>query len=432
MKYQRKHALQTTTGREMKRREARAGYRIGAKRRESSRTWSQAGFTLVEMLVVMGVFTIVIMIMGDSFIKILKHSNLLSRRAESNIEGIVGLEMFRHDLNQAGFGLPWGYSGSTKPIYTEAGNAPASDYNDAPSDMPRAFVAGNDLTIGEVKGSDYLVLKGTSLAVNKASQRWTYVNYSTVGSTKPRIWSSGNLDDDDRVIVLRRRFTEAGYTNQLMIDNADNNKFYTTYAKTGFTSSQGAFSPTLRQETFFLYGVTPEDTDPKRPFNRSDYFVKRPAELPDYCASNTGVLYKTTLNHDKDGTLRYFPIMDCVANMQVVFGWDMNEDGAIETLSDADGSTVSGSGGSTTDVQNTMKDADLVRKRLKLVKTYLMVQDGRRDPTFTNDKSILVGDKSEKSLTKEFTLTDLGTNGWTNYRWKIYRIVVNPKNLAIK
>lgn len=431
MKYQRNHTQHVTCGSETVHRKEPACHKTGTNCRNPSRADSQAGFTLVEMLVVLGVFTIVILIMGDSFIKILKHSNLLSRRAESNIEGVIGLEMFRHDLNQAGFGLPWGYSGSSNPVYTEAGNAPAKDYNDASSDIPRAFVAGNDLTIGEVKDSDYLVLKGTSLAVNKASQRWTYVNYSTVGSTKPRIWSSGNLEDNDRVIVLRRRFTESGYTNQLII--ADKDTFYTTYSKNGFDAvSQKAFLPTVPQETFFLYGVTPDGTSPKRPFNRSDYFVNRPTSIPRYCAPNTGVLYKTTLNHDDKGTLHYLPIMDCVANMQVVFGWDMNEDGATDVLSNADASTVSGSGGSATDVQNTMKDARQIRNRLKLVKVYIMAQDGRKDPTFTNDQTILVGDTSEKSLTREFDVADLKNNDWTNYRWKIYRIVVNPKNLGIK
>ncbi len=39
--------------------------------------------------------------------------------------------------------------------------------------------------------------------------------------------------------------------------------------------------------------------------------------------------------------------MDCVADMQVVFGWDIDKDGDIDTYSDADGATVSGTGSTT-------------------------------------------------------------------------------------
>ncbi len=60
--------------------------------------------------------------------------------------------------------------------------------------------------------------------------------------------------------------------------------------------------------------------------------------LPD-----TGILYKTTVNH-ADGKLTYIPVLDCVLDMQVVLGWDLNGDGLIDTWSNADGSVVSGVG----------------------------------------------------------------------------------------
>lgn len=430
MKYLQSHGRQVSTSGEQARCALPPMAKSGKNGTQQHRSCSQAGFTLVEMLVVMGVFIIVIMIAGDSFIRILKYSGLLSRSAESNIEGVVGLEMFRHDLNQAGFGLPWGFSGSSPAQYQEADKAPGNSCNDSPNGIPRAFAAADNLTVsGVLNGTDYLVLKGTSLAANNASQRWTYVNYSSVGSLKPRIWSSGNLADNDRVIVLRRGFADSGYQNQLVYDNSDPNTFFTTYSKDGFSETQQAFSPSYPQETFFLYGVTPEGLDPRMPFNRSDYFIDRPAGIAQYCAKNTGVLYKSNVKH-ADGNLDKIPIMDCVADMQVVFGWDMNEDGVIDALSNANGDTVTG--GNAAAVQNTMQNAAQLRTRLKVVKVYLMVQDGRRDPNFTNDKTIIVGNTDEKSLTKVYDVSKLDTNGWLNYRWKIYRIVVNPKNLLLK
>lgn len=388
----------------------------------------EAGFTLVEMIVVTAVFVVVLIIAGDSFKTILTRASLLSKSSESNIEGIVGLEMFRHDINQAGFGLPWSFGGGITPVYEEAVDAPASNYNDKPSGIPRPFLAGNDLaaaSAGDPDKIDYLVLKGTSLAVTNQSQRWTYVNYSSVGSSRPRIWSAENLSDNDRVIVLRRAFTETGYVNQLVSSGPSN--FFTKFSRDGLSSG---FAPSLPQETYYVYGVT-GDQDPRMPFNRIDYYLKRPAGISSTCAENTGILYKALLNHS-DGKFTEIPILDCVADMQVVFGWDLNDDGVADAYSNADGSTVNG--GDTATVQTTMGNAELIRNRLKVVKVYLLVQDGRRDPAFSNTNPIVVGNESlgEKSITKEYTVANINDKKWTNFRWKVYRIVVTPKNLTLK
>ena len=84
------------------------------------------GFTLIELVVVMAVFVVIIMITGDAFNTILKQTNKLSKSEESNIEGVIGLEMMRHDLEQAGFGLPQSYNSTTPISYKEAGYLPAS------------------------------------------------------------------------------------------------------------------------------------------------------------------------------------------------------------------------------------------------------------------------------------------------------------------
>ena len=135
------------------------------------------GFTLVEMVVVMAIFVIVIMITGSSFEIILKHTSRLMKSEESNIEGVVSLEMFRHDLEQAGYALPFSFQ-SIAPVYKEAGYAPANQLNDAPSGVPRAFVSLDNLIAGNhgttsgtggvfnfIAGADYLSIKGISLGL---------------------------------------------------------------------------------------------------------------------------------------------------------------------------------------------------------------------------------------------------------------------------
>jgi hypothetical protein len=67
-----------------------------------------------------------------------------------------------------------------------------------------------------------------------------------------------------------------------------------------------------------------------------------------------------------------------------------------------------------------------IRNNLKLVKVYVLAQNGRRDPNYTNPSPIVVGDTGETGLTSSY---DLAAKGLLNYRWKLYRIVVRPKNL---
>jgi hypothetical protein len=166
------------------------------------------------------------------------------------------------------------------------------------------------------------------------------------------------------------------------------------------------------------------------PFNRADYFVARPDKnVPARCAPNAGVLYKTVVDHT-DGSFIPIPILDCVADMQVVFGWDTDGDGIVDTSSNADGSSVSGTASAGT-VQGAMGSADSIRGMLKFVKIYLLAQDGAKDSNYSNPSStIIVGDSSETALTKNYDLTVGGTAAdWQRYRWKVYRIVVKPKNL---
>lgn len=379
------------------------------------------GFTLVELIVVMAVFTVVITIAASSFNTILRHSSSLAKSEESNIEGVIGLEIFRHDLEQTGFGLPWSFP-ATSPTYSEATESPANKHNESTNSIPRAIVAANDLAVDVLAGTDYLVLKATTLGRSSASQRWSYVNYSSTGRP-PKKWQSGNLATDDRVIVLKRSFTDSGVTNQLVFDTTATGKFYTKFPDpSSDTRFPAPFSPFNEHEIFTIYGV--DSGDLRMPFNRSDYFIERPGDISSQCAPATGILYKGVVNQT-GGTLTKIPILDCIADMQVVFGWDFNGDGLIDTYSDADGTNVNG--GTLTQVQDALKSADGIRDNLKLIKVYILAQEGKRDPSYTNSNStILVGSEGEGSLSKNYNLA----LEQLQYRWKVYRIVVRPKNLS--
>ncbi len=103
------------------------------------------GFTLVELLIAMTMFIIVIASASSVFVPLLTQFKQQSKSAETQIEGIIGLELLRRDIKHAGFGLPWNMNGAT---YTEAENDGGitpwvdRDFNDGPPDNP---VRGSDL-----------------------------------------------------------------------------------------------------------------------------------------------------------------------------------------------------------------------------------------------------------------------------------------------
>lgn len=408
------------------------------------------GFTLIELLITMSLVIIVLMITASAFNSVLKTSGRLVTSEESNIEGVVGLEIFRHDLQQTGFGLLTGYSYSP-PTFVEATVAPANKLNDAGA-VPRAIASWNNqsaaadatsesgVTYNVLAGTDYLAIKATSVATSTAAQKWTFLTYSA-GGKPARSWPKAEdnlVPSHDRVIVLERTFSSDGnvVSKNLVYDpNDTTNTYWVNYTNGLFNS---AFAPKDAQQIYYIYGLV-KDKDLAMPFNRADYFVAKPSNLqkiPASCAPNTGILYKTNVNHGSaggasTGKLTYMPLLDCVADMQIVFGWDLNQNGLIEESSayesDATKISVSGSTITAADIKTIMEKPDEIRKKLKYIKVYIMAQEGRKDSNFTNTADIRVGDLA--AITKTYSVSDLTTNGWLNYRWKIYRIVVKPKNL---
>ena len=120
--------------------------------------------------------------------------------------------------------------------------------------------------------------------------------------------------------------------------------------------------------------------------------------------------------------------------MQVVLGWDLDSDGLIDTWSNADGTAFIGAG-PLADVQSALGAANNnsltalpnIRNNLKIVKVYIVAQNGKKDTGYTSTSPMPVSDTGEASITRAAGLT-LAANQ-LNYRWKLYRLVVKPKNL---
>lgn len=375
----------------------------------------EKGFTLIELLITMVVFVLVMAAGAQIFTALLTQFKQQSKIAETNIEGIVGLEILRQDIEHAGYGLPW----AGMVTYNEASSNPYNLNDSTATAVPRAIVSGNNVTFGGsnsiFNGSDYLVIKAVNVAINDASIRWTTLRISPFTAPyNPRVWTplSENLNyagANPYVIVLsggtgtnERRLVTSGST------------FYAQYSN--IISSP--WPPPEATETRIVYGInTAGSNTPRRPFNRADYFIQRPANMPLRCASNTGILYKATMNHDDNGTYSPLPLLDCVADIQVVFRRDTGVyTDNLSTLTDTNG--------------NGTIDAQEIREQIREVRVYILAHEGQRDTTYTypfNSITIPPVTDPAAGLGRTFDLTTIPD--WQNYRWKVYTIIVKPNNL---
>ncbi len=412
---------------------------------------NQRGFALIELLIAALLFVFVMAAASNVFTALLTQFKQQSKIGETNIEGIIGLEILRQDLINAGYGLPRNIIGVDDsdgdgnfwehlPNYDEAisnGSPDPAAFNDATKNLdgdtnageqPRALVSGDNVTFSGpnnvLDGSDYLVIKSINIADDEACRKWTTLKVGDVKKT----WNPAfeNLQNSDRVIVLSPGGIE---TNLMSLVVSSSGNYYTTY---GSTSD---YAPLSDNEARTIYGIS-STSDPRMPFNRADYFIRRFDSggnniTPQKCAPNTGVLFKAVLNHS-DGTFQnLLPLLDCVADMQVIYRFDMDQDGVIKTASNADGSMIAdidgGEGATVETVQNALNSAAVMKNVLKEIRVYILAHEGQKDLNFSYPSStITVG---EYGLGRNFNLSNNIGAEYKYYRWKVFTIVVSPLNL---
>ncbi len=391
----------------------------------------ERGYTLPELVVVMGIFLVIMLITSKSFERIVLQSSQQQKSIETQIEGVVGLEVLRADLENAGFGLPWEFAATTPAVsYQEAigdSTIPASfwpvgtdsrTFNDSPSNAPRAILSGNTTFNKDDSnlGSQYLVIKSTLAVANDTSRKWTTIAYDKDGVRTRKVWGSTDRDfaSADRVVMVKNNLMATPTSRQLVAKSS-----------TVFSGqfSQYSSPPSAQNgDTYEIYGVNPTN-DLRFPFNRADYYVTRPStEMPLSCAPNTGILYKSTViqgtGASAGGLTLGMPLLDCVADMQVVYGLDTDGSGRVNLHMNAPASTAS-------------PTAADIRSQLREVRVYILAQEGKRDRFYTYPaETVMVGESFGGTvLGRVFSLKDRIGPDYKNFRWKLYTIVVRPKNL---
>jgi len=365
-------------------------------------TRRKAGFSLIELLIAIAIVSFVLAAASAFFIMSVKQYKMQSKIVETNVEGVIGLELLRRDMENLGFGLPWNNLPTSSALYSERTAAGLSTLNDFPN-PPKAVLA-LDCAAASVNQSDYLVIKAASVGMDNAAGKWTTL---TQANTK-RSWTPAeeNLINSDYVFVLSLGSTDA---NRRSLVNAGGP--YTLYNNTAGFVPVDPFSANI------VYGIDSDGTTPVRPFNRADYFIANASStpavaVPQRCAPNTGVLVKAVVAHDANGTTpNPLPLLDCVADMQVVFGLDTDGDGAVNTWSTANALTA--------------MTAANIRTQLVEVHVYILAQEGIRDESYTHAPNPIYVGSASVGGGRNFDLT-----GLLKYRWRLYTIVVKPRNLS--
>jgi prepilin-type N-terminal cleavage/methylation domain-containing protein len=349
-----------------------------------------AGFTIIEMLIALAIVSLVLAAASTFFLASVRQYKTQTKIVETNLEGLLGLELLRKDLESLGYGLPW----NNLVGYTERPGATAAiaALDDTPN-APRAVVS-IDCAAFTVNNSDYLVIRSARVGMNPAAGKWTTLTQANL----KRSWTPNeeNLGNSDYVIVLAVGSTDANRRSLVTSGSA-----YTQYNNTV------GFVPVDPYSANIIYGI--DNVLPVRPFNRAEYYITNTG-VPQRCAPNTGVLVKAVVAHDPAGsTPNLLPLLDCAADLQVVYGLDNNADGMVDTWTD--------------DISALLPAAADVRAQLAEIRVHILAQEGQRDDSYTHATNpIFVG--------SEGVGRNVDVTGATNYRWKLYSIVVKPKNLA--
>jgi prepilin-type N-terminal cleavage/methylation domain-containing protein len=347
----------------------------------------ESGFSLLELMIALAIVALVLAAASTFFVGVVKQYKVQSKITESNVEGVLGLELLRQDLESLGFGLPW----NNLPSYSEALSGVLNDDGAA----PRAVVSVDASTLGINNGSDYLVIKSTRVGMDNAAGKWTTLRAGPV----TRNWGTTeeNLASGDRVIVL----SPGGSTT-------DQRVLLTPVEGADF-GNLAAYDPDDVFRTNIVYGIGSQET--RFPFNRADYYIADNSVYPTprHCAPITGVLVKRVVRHSDGALDNALPLLDCVADLQVVFGLDNNADREV------DGWNLTMAG----------MTADQIRTQLVEVHVNILVQQGQRDDSYRYPNPTVYVGSPAIGGGRYFDVS-----AYPNYRWKVYNIVVKPKNLA--
>lgn len=343
------------------------------------------GFSLVEMLISLFVFSMIISVVFTSFDTQVKHTTREYKLAESDMEVGIAKSIVERDIGMAGYGIAEDYSAATG--FTIPAIAGATNAN-----------------------PDTLTLMGTALGMEaRAAQAWTYIasaapTFQVWGDTREDV--KGDATGNDVVILMEpstKKLLVQGTEWLFKYDGSNAtpaNRL--TSAPSGITFSNPAIGTLVYG--FYSFG----DTVAAQPYYAVWYGLG--GASPSNCAGGTQSLLRNE-SRTTIPTNNGDPLLSCVLDFQVAFGLDSNEDGSID-LWDNGGVTAAG------------YDSQSLRRRLKQIRVYILMQSGNYDPNYTAPSPIWAGDNN-LNTGRSVPLTA----AQQKFRWRVVSLNVTPRNI---
>jgi len=367
------------------------------------RSINDKGLTLAELLVTLAIFSVVIAGVYAVYTTQIRHSTREYILAESEMELVIAKTIIERDIMMAGYGIADDYNGlvffpSPVPVGATDNISPGATPNPLKGSYPTTGLAG----------ADSLYMAGTALGIySRAAQRWTYIK--DVAPVKFEIWGDAreDIESGDRVICMEPN------TGTIITDPAT---WRFEYPSTpAFPAGEG--------KGMLVYGLSrpPQGGEPEMP--RPYYLVQyrlggSPADMPGICSKGTRSLQRLEMSDGES----IEPLLACVRDFQVSFGLDTDDDGTIDTWDPI----------SAGNIQTDAYDLKTLRRRLKQVRVYILVQAGNRDPDYMYSNP----DNPAKPNTIRVGEIILGTGrditltaDQRRYRWRVMTISVTPRNL---
>jgi prepilin-type N-terminal cleavage/methylation domain-containing protein len=362
----------------------------------------QSGTTLTELLITLAIFSVVMTGIYSVYTMHVNHATREYRLAQSEIEIVIARSIIERDIMMAGYGLADDYGGLTfvpAPLPLGATNTitPGSTTNPLGGTYPTTGLAG----------ADALYMMGTALGIySKTSQSWTYLKNTSPAEFQTWGDVREDVQENDRVIYIEPN------TKAIIADGTAWRFIYPSAPNFSGNEGRGAL----------VYGLSRPPQGSVSEIPRPYYVIQyrlggATADMPKTCARGTRSLQRVEMTHGES----IEPLLACVRDFQVAFGIDASfpEDGIID---------IWDNGG----VLSSSYDYQALKRRLKQVRVYILVQNGNKDADYlyvnpdnlSNPDRIRVGNVN-LGIGRDISLTA----EQRQYRWRLIALTITPRNL---
>ncbi|NPA51507.1 MAG: prepilin-type N-terminal cleavage/methylation domain-containing protein [Aquificae bacterium] len=336
------------------------------------------GFTILEFLITTVIMAIIMGAIYYTYANLFKKSRTEIYYQESELEKNIGLELLRLDIEHAGFGI------------SSIEECPSLRWGNA---FPLPPNCDDDLNFPR----NVLVIRSMINNADTTELGWVFVDCSTGNwPTSPPLLIDERFDKTNNKLI----FIDASTGNFEDIGTfgiCPNNRVYLAYPYQDTTNMDNCKNQIYCHRIVYKIALTSSD---------------------DTCHPNTRNLIRGIDGTSGSGG---YPVISCVGDFKILVDIDIDNDG----ISDMEYQEYN-----LLDINNNgVVDASEIMRALKRVHVYILMQVGKKDPKYNFPKTKLTLEEPTGTVV-EFDLPSVIGTDYQYYRWKIFKISVNPMNLS--